>query len=342
MTTVPHPLSVAELRRFLLFSAEVGAIFWVGAVLQWQTWQPAILLLAALVLVPLGLAVVTPRLDPVIRWWRLLVWLHLPAALCLVGSFALTPGPFAGAAAIPWLAYTLLVALAGLGHLLAGGWRSLSELCIAAGLVYLAVGGGWMVLTRWGLEPLGFTEPLVWLTAMHFHYAGFVLPLLTGKVAEEMGNAEGRVASLGVVAGVPLVAAGITLTHFGQRGLELAAAWLLSTAGALVAVLHLWLAGRSTAAWRRWLLSVTGLSLGVGMVFSALYAWGQHSGGGWPDLAAMAPVHGAVNAFGFALTGLVAWNVWPHNGLGRRLGDAPPESWVTAPQAHGGEVGRME
>ena len=55
-----------------------------------------------------------------------------------------------------------------------------------AGLVYLAVGGGWTVLAWGGLRPLGFAAPIVLLTAVHFHYAGFALPLLTGLAGRNL------------------------------------------------------------------------------------------------------------------------------------------------------------
>jgi hypothetical protein len=50
----------------------------------------------------------------------------------------------------------------------------------------------------------------VLLTAIHFHYAGFALPLLTGLAGRALGGRIARIASLGVIAGVPLVAFGIT------------------------------------------------------------------------------------------------------------------------------------
>jgi len=37
----------------------------------------------------------------------------------------------------------------------------------------LAVGGAWLVASRLGMRPMGIQEPIVLLTAVHFHYAGF-------------------------------------------------------------------------------------------------------------------------------------------------------------------------
>jgi len=43
------------------------------------------------------------------------------------------------------------------------------------GFVYLAVGGGWLVLWRSGLAIMDFGEHVPLLTAIPFHYAGFRL-----------------------------------------------------------------------------------------------------------------------------------------------------------------------
>src|SRR3990170_3929977 len=44
-------------------------------------------------------------------------------------------------------------------------------------VAYLLVGTSWLVLSRFGARPLGFSAEIVELTAVHFHYAGFVAPM---------------------------------------------------------------------------------------------------------------------------------------------------------------------
>src|SRR5258708_7317839 len=70
-------------------------------------------------------------------------------------------------------------------------WQT-PELAIAAGLVYIAVGGTWTFASRLGKGFFGFDEPLVLLTGAHFHYAGLLLPILTGLAAR---NLRSRLAS---------------------------------------------------------------------------------------------------------------------------------------------------
>jgi hypothetical protein len=53
----------------------------------------------------------------------------------------------------------------------------------------------------------------------------------------------------------------------------------------------------------------SGFSLIIGMVLAAVYALGHYLGLEWLDIPQMLPFHGAVNAFGFALPAVVAWNL---------------------------------
>src|SRR5262245_43176279 len=216
-------------------------------------WAEALLVLAPLVLVPLGLDLVL-RGGPVGRLARLTGVVQLPAALALGLAFLLPQGPAAAALALPWLLATGLVAGLGVGRLARRGFRPLAEVCLDAGLMFVAVGGVWAVADRLGFRPLDFEPVIVLLTATHFHYAGFALPLATGLalrtegISPPSGRAGGvsplsqaggsrppsppaRLAGVGVVAGVPLVAAGITATQLGwDPWLECLAAWVLALA----------------------------------------------------------------------------------------------------------------
>jgi hypothetical protein len=225
----------------------------------------------------------------------------------LVFAFALPPGPGAAALTLPWLAFTLLTALLGLLHLRSRGARPGADACIDAGLVYLAVGGTRALLSRWGARPLDFSDIIVLATAVHFHYAGFVLPLLTGLAGRVLPGRMSRLAAAGVVMGVPLVALGITLSAIGIALPEWLAAWFMAAASILAAALQLRVAARSAAPVQRLLLIVAGLSLLGAMTLAALYALGSYWGLPWLDIPTMLPTHGAVNALGFALPGLLAW-----------------------------------
>src|SRR5262249_12591124 len=149
---------------------------------------------------------------------------------------------------------TLLIAFLGLLRLQSGNGRTVEEVSISAGLVFLAVGGLWTLLSRRGIRPMGFDEPIILLTGAHFHYAGLVLPLLTGLAARELRGPISRLAALGVLVGVPAVALGISLAPFGVHWVEWLAACLLALFGIVAALLQLRLAGRTDGRLLRGLL----------------------------------------------------------------------------------------
>lgn len=312
------PSGARSLPRRLPSSVLLGALFWAVFVAVVRpgpldpAWIHALLLLAPLVLVPLGLALAeTPggggRAD------RLLVLagkLQLPAAAVLAAAYLLPQGPLAAVLVLPWVLVAALVAIAGLARLLGRGLRPRWALGVDAGLVYLAVGAAWAVSDRLGYRPLDFAAVIVVLTAVHFHYAGFVLPIVAGHILRRSPGLATRAAVVGVVAGVPLLAAGITATQLGLGPwFETVAAWIVAAAGILVAGLHLRLSFRAEApAAARILWAAAGLALLGGMALAALY--GSRflvPGVRWLDIAWMQALHGGANTFGFALAALLGW-----------------------------------
>src|SRR5262249_48263664 len=105
-------------------STLVGVVVWSTALIVLQpspfdtAWAHALLLLAPLVLVPLGLCLVGPQqaIGKPARLWRFAVILQLPTALLLGWAFLLPQGRVAAALSLPWLATTGLLALLGLAR----------------------------------------------------------------------------------------------------------------------------------------------------------------------------------------------------------------------------------
>jgi hypothetical protein len=296
--------------------APAGALAWAIGLLMFRPgWAEAMLLLASLVIVPLGLGLVVSSDFRDRSWpWRMAVRLQFPAALALMGSVTQPAGVVAVLLAVPWLATTGLVALHGLWRLWRGS-HATSEVCLDAGLLYLAVGGTWTVIARTGMQPLGFPDLIILLTAVHFYYAGFALLVLTGLVARALGGPTARAACLGVMMGVPLVAVGITDAQLAPdilppRLLELIASLIMAASSILVGLLQLRLAARAgKAAPARALMATSGLSLLAPMALAGLYALGSFQGTARIDIAAMLRYHGAVNALGFALPGVLSWHL---------------------------------
>ncbi|MEO6244024.1 MAG: YndJ family transporter, partial [Opitutaceae bacterium] len=243
--------------------AAVGVVGWIGSVAlrapdpEGGAWALALLLFAALVLVPLALELFAEpgETGAPARLLGRATQAQLPAAFALAVSCWLAPGWLAAAFALPWAA--LLTMLAVVGGLRVGRdkWRRpLDGLCADAALLYGAIGGAWVLADRAGWQPLRFHPEIVTLTAVHFHYAGLLLPLLAGRVQRELFFwRTASQAAVGVVLGVPAVALGITFTQLGWgSSLETAFGCGLALAGMIVGVLHVRLAvdGRQALATR--------------------------------------------------------------------------------------------
>jgi hypothetical protein len=308
-----------SLRRWCTTSASVGAIAWATGFL-WVWPRPfdvdyavALLLLAPLALVPLGLRLVLHERElprPAFALLRAAVWLALPAALLLLIAFGSPPGTLAAALSVPWLLVTLMLAAAGLTRALARRFVPLDRLALDLALAYVSIGAGWLVLSRYGARPLGFESVIVLLTAIHFHYAGFVLPLLTGLAARALPGRLASLATLGVVVGVPFVALGITLTQLGAAPVfECAAAWFTAMAALVTALLHARLALAPGVSMARLLFAIAGIGLAFAMLLAALYGTRAFADLAWLDIPWMRALHGSANAFGFAVCGLLGWTL---------------------------------
>jgi hypothetical protein len=269
-------------------------------------------LLAPVAVVPLALRLTAAPADATRALEaarRLQPW----GALAVVASFLVPRGRLAAALAMAWLVVTSLVALHGCQRLRAPA-RKTAEVAIGAGCLMLPIGGGWLVLSRLGRGALGFEEPLILLTAVHFHYAAYATLVLVGNAGRALG--EGRAYRLiagGAMSGPPLLAAGIT---FSPPLEVLAAAVIVLAVSGLGALTLVRIVPHSPPVARA-LLIVSSLSAFGGMACALAYAVGEFTGFGIISLGQMARIHGPLNALGFVLAGLVGWAMAPCN-LGPR------------------------
>lgn len=277
--------------------------------------MPALLLgLSPLVLIPLLLSAVfdEDERSPLVR---ALTWAQLPCAMAMALGLLLRPGWLAALACVPWAGWTVLAAVLALRRTRAlvrdHGVRGLvgaqgGELAIAAALGFPLVGSAWLLADRLALTPLGFSPLIVLLTAVHFHHAGFTLPLTAGLLARtQTPGPWARVAAVVVVA-VPLVAIGITVSPL----LEWIGSWLTAAAAMAVGVGML-VRARTLPVLPALLSAGAGASLLAAMIFAGAYALGELLGVPFPDIASMIQLHGAVNALGFGLLGAWAWHLSP-------------------------------
>lgn len=278
-------------------------LIWAAAVQP--EWTGVLLLLSPLVLFPLGLRLAASEtVGPDAPVVRSLSRATTPLALTAAISFVPEPGWLAAVLSLPWLAFTSLIALAGVGRVLSR--RTLLDTGVGAdaGLIYVVVGGAWLTISRAGLNPLGFSDAIVQLTAVHFHYAGFALPIVASLTARHLGRS--CLIPLAVIVGVPLTAAGITTGGW----LEWIAATTMAIAGLATAGL-LFRCGSHSRGVARPLIVAAGASLATGMTLAIGWAWAVQFDWKFLGLETMAATHGSLNALGFGLLGLVGLNLLP-------------------------------
>lgn len=267
-----------------------------------------VVLFGILVVVPLGISLVEPHDQQTAAIYRLVVFAQPVAALPTVASFFFETGPLAASLSSAWLILSFLIALFGLARLKSRGVYPVAELSTDAGLLYLTVAGVWLVIYRLGIQPFGYGETIILLTVVHFHFAGFAAPIIAGmngrvlaqrKHPQKIFNAS----VFGIVAAMPLVAAGITFSPWlGFTGTLLLAFGLV-----LLAVLTIGWVMPAVPLLKRRLLLAGALSSCLAMVLACLYAYSLATKTLILDIPTMAVTHGLLNAFGFVTCNLVAW-----------------------------------
>jgi hypothetical protein len=305
--------------KFAKLSALVGAVIWliVAAIPTVQAFETTLItnvqLLAVLVIVPLGLSLVETR-DRYGRHglpYLLAVLLQPFGALGAVIAVNLKAGLVAASLASLWFVVTALIFSYGLWRLLPRGLHPVEEFSVDAGLFYLPVGGVWFILSRLGTQALGFGDTIVLLTAVHFHFAGFAAPILVGFAGRLSPRSRAsrrllRVTISCVVVGIPLVAIGITVSPIvGLIGtVTLSAGFAMLT----LAVFG-WVLPAVTSLLAKILLSTSSIAIVAAMLLAMVYSYSIVVQKLIIDIPQMALTHGLINAFGFALLGLIAWSI---------------------------------
>jgi hypothetical protein len=316
-------LNNGDLIRWNRVSVGFGGILWMlmvfASIRGWLVLSDleVILLLALLFITPLAVPLISfsrkNRLSGAL--YRLVILLQPFAALIGGASFLAGAGLLAGAAAAVWFLFTAVIAVLGIARLSRKGGVSLADVCLSAALVYLPIGGAWLVVARLGLQPLGFSQTTVQLTAVHFHFITLAALIITGLIGQavQAGAAQTvyRVAAIGMLVNPLLVAAGITLTQLtGVRFLESAAAVLLALSLMLLALFSLrFILPITSPLLARGLVAVSSAVVFCAMVFACAYAFGEATKAWTIPIAVMIAAHGWMNALGFGLCGLLGWRL---------------------------------
>jgi hypothetical protein len=256
-------------------------------------------LLAAWVIVPLGLRFL-PDVAPV----RLARKLQPLAAALATVSFFLPAGKTAAALAVPWAMLNGLVALGGLLTLKDAFRGGIPSLLMLAAMMMPPVGGVHLVSSRLGHPLAGFPEPIILLTAVHFHYTAFAAPILAALTSRAgPWSRLAQAAGIGLVGGTPLLAAGFLFSPVLKAvSVGILVLSILAAAATQIAALRTLEARRA-----RLLLLVSSLAVIGGMVLAAVFEHGVYTGRTWLSIPQMAWSHGLLNGLGFSLCGLLAY-----------------------------------
>lgn len=294
--------------------AAAGGLIWLtllsGVLLNrfWLSIFDLLFLLAPWVVVPLTLSLVpaaqdnlSSRIDgSVIRY------LLFPGAILATTSFFLREGRTACALTVLWLFVGFSLALDGLLRLIRTHLQSFKEFCFAVGEGYALVGALWLLASRMGLQPVGFREPIVLLTAVHFHYAGLMGAVLAGLVASWARTPLLlRIALSCAVLGPALLG----LAFLAGPKLKLAAVMLMviGECGIAFGTFRIGVANASGIGGRMLVLGSACVILG--MALAGIWAVGEYPLHAFVNLEQMARYHGVLNSFGFGLCSLVGWNL---------------------------------
>lgn len=274
-------------------------------------WECLLVLFAALVLLPVGFGVLDIRPMP-----------SLPAHLLFASALGLAYlfwgadwAVFAAMAYAFWALWQLFSRLAQVMTVRLGEAVKMPRLLGLAVLLPVFSLGYWVTGSIWAfcyvadIQPLGFESEIVSLTAAHFHVAGFVLTTLIFAIWKNHSGPFSSLLGWAAVAGMPLVAAGITATKLGFSPLlENVSAVLFAMMAFGVAGVQLRLSfSNSSPISSRALWLFSALSLLAGASLAMLYGLRFQFPIAWANIPNLKIWHGTLNTFGFGWLGLLAW-----------------------------------
>jgi hypothetical protein len=260
---------------------------------------------AAMIAMPLGLGILPSRGPTWNALFAIAACAQPLAGAAVVVALTLPVGRDAGLYCVPWMMFALLCAAMGIARIFGEGGFRPAELCRGAALLYLPIGAGWLAAWRAGIQPFGFSSPTVALTAIHFHFSAFAAPLLAAAAIRALGDRRiAAIAGVAIVAAQPIVAFGISVSPI----VGFAGALLLAVALVTLSVLTLFRVQRSMrSTGARVLLCASACAPFVSMPLAILWSWSEMTRTRSLELETMVALHGVVNAYVFAVGGLVAW-----------------------------------
>lgn len=273
----------------------------VGKELLLNHWEGALVMFAALALVSSGLELLGFQQG---RWY----WL---TATGLCAAYLFFPNKMAPLAALPYLILSVWLTVQTTVNLLVFRKFQLREWVRLAALGYWATGAVWAMCFLADIRPFGFDPVIVGLTAAHFHVAGFVLATVVYCLISDAPTQANRLLGLATLAGMPLVATGITLTKLGfSPTFEWVSASCFVIFAISVAWQHIRLFSTKQHPWKSRLFWLGGsVCLLAGAVLATLYALRFSIPIQWVNIPNMKIWHGTMNAVGFGWMVIHGWKL---------------------------------
>lgn len=221
------------------------------------------------------------------------------AALCATAAFIYHSAWFASG----WLLYTFLLALFGFARLLKRGIFPLHELMIDGAWMYIALGGLWFWLYTADIQVMTFSPIIVLLTAIHFHYSAFFIPLFYGLLGRQRTKETALYKAAGwmILLSPVMIAVGISFSR------------LFDTFSVILYVVALYIYGilcvktRFRSTFAKGLVVFSSFVLMGTIVLSLLYSAGMLMRVTYISIDQMIWFHGSINAFFVILPGLIGW-----------------------------------
>ncbi|MCU5573038.1 YndJ family protein, partial [Bacillus cereus] len=232
-------------------------------------------------------------------FYKSVSFLYPIAAICAMLAFVTNHYLFA----LVWFVYTGIVALFGVSRLLERGWKPLEEIAIDSAFIYLFLGGFWFSASVAKLSIMHFSSDIVLLTAAHFHYSAFLLPLSAGLIGRKREKRSKVYDAIMFIIMISPMTVAIGITY--SRIFEFFAVFLY-----LCAIygygFYVWRA-KFNAISAKILLIVSSITLMVTIMFSLIYSYGNLKHVLTITIAQMVWIHGVVNGIGVALPAFIGW-----------------------------------
>ena len=282
-------------KRTLIF-----VILFFNAVVLGQV-PPYLLMLtvAQIVYVPIILQLIVKKEDWFSRYY---IYFSTPAYLSVVLLHITNPSGWDALLAAIYFIYTCVVAFYGISRFLNRGFVHFEEFSIDIALVFLSIGGMWYFAHITNIDT-GFSPMITWLTAIHFHYAAFILPVFVGLLGRIYKPRLYPIAAGILLISLILLAIGITFSVWIE--------WVSVVFYMIGIYLIIYMTWRAPFAHRlqKFLVLLSFGALGVTILFSFLYAFGRLSNAFTVTIDFMLLFHGFLNCVVFALSGLIGWSI---------------------------------